>query len=71
MAKMLRITRRFYSENDLDDMGFQSRSTRWRMRRKGEFPDPVRLSTGRVAYVADQIDKLAAELSGQPLDDAA
>ncbi|MFK5977363.1 MAG: hypothetical protein QM488_00560 [Rhizobiaceae bacterium] len=40
----------FYSEHDLDAKGILSRATRWRMRQVGEFPEPVKISRGRVAY---------------------
>lgn len=46
----------FYSEHDLDALGILSRATRWRMRQKGEFPNPIKLSQGRVAYPAFTIE---------------
>ncbi len=37
----------FYSDKQLDIITSLSRATRWRMRRKGTFPNPVHLSKGR------------------------
>ncbi len=45
-----------YSEKQLDEMIPLSRSTRWRMRQAGEFPNPFPISKGRVAYEASAID---------------
>ena len=59
------IQRVFYSENDLDALGILSRPTRWRLRQTGEFPAPVRISKGRVAYPADAIKKWIAEHGGE------
>lgn len=33
-----------------------SRSTIWRMTRRGEFPSPVSLSPGRVGYRRDEVE---------------
>ena len=54
----------FYSERDLDKMGVLSRNTRYRMRLKGDFPPPVKLCAGRVAYPAKVIDNWIAERAG-------
>ena len=54
----------FLSEHDLDALGIVSRATRWRMRQTGEFPEPVRISRGRVAYPAAEINKWIAERTG-------
>lgn len=54
----------FYSEHDLDAKGILSRATRWRMRQVGEFPEPVKISRGRVAYPAAVIQKWIDERSG-------
>ncbi len=57
----------FYSDTDLDRLTTLSRATRWRMRQSGEFPEPVRLSLGRVGYPAKQIDDwIEARLKGEP-----
>lgn len=37
--------------------GNMSKATEWRMRRRGEFPEPVRISPGRVAWYEDEIDE--------------
>jgi len=34
-----------------------SRSTIWRLRRRGLFPEPIRISAGRVAWSANDIDE--------------
>ena len=49
------IERSFYSEKQLIQKLGLSRSTLWRMRRAGEFPNPVHISKGRVGYVAAQV----------------
>jgi prophage regulatory protein len=33
-----------------ETLGDLSSTTVWRMRRRGEFPEPIRLSPGRVGY---------------------
>jgi predicted DNA-binding transcriptional regulator AlpA len=43
-----------YSETDLDELGVLSRATRWRMRRRGEFPEPV-TAGGRKLYRAADV----------------
>lgn len=58
------LTRDFYSEKDLDHKGILSRATRWRMRQRGEFPSPVKISMGRVAYPAHEIDAWVKERTG-------
>ena len=45
----------FYSEKQLTEMGLASPMTRWRWRQAGEFPEPIKLSRGRVAYDADAV----------------
>lgn len=45
----------FYSERDLDALGLPCRTTRWRMRREGKFPEPIQISQGRKAYPAKAI----------------
>jgi predicted DNA-binding transcriptional regulator AlpA len=41
-------------------VGGLSLPTLWRMRQKGTFPEPVRVSPGRVAWYADEIDEWIA-----------
>lgn len=55
------LQKSFYSEHDLDEKGIASRATRWRMRQVGEFPNPVNISRGRVAYPAEVIEKWIAD----------
>lgn len=61
--RMIRVTiyRDFYSEKDLDQKGIATRVTRWRMRKNGDFPEPVKISPGRVGYPAAQVEKWVAE----------
>lgn len=43
-----------------------SKATEWRMRRRGQFPEPVRVSPGRVAWFEDEIDAwIASRSSGR------
>ena len=51
----------FYSEKQLDEITSLSKMTRWRLRRKGNFPGSVQLSAGRVGYSAKAIDEWIAE----------
>ena len=44
-------------------VGGMSKPTVWRMRRRGEFPEPVRISPGRVAWFSDEIDAWIASRS--------
>lgn len=43
-----------YSERDLDEHGILSRTTRWRLRREGRFPEPQRIG-GRLLYIGQEI----------------
>jgi prophage regulatory protein len=45
----------FISENDCQELTSLSRTTIWRMRKKGLFPEMVQISEGRKAYRKDQI----------------
>ena len=51
----------FYSERDLDAKGILTRVTRWRLRKRGLFPEPINLSEGRKAYPAEAIEKWVAD----------
>ena len=51
----------FYSDKQLDLVTSLTRVTRWRMRRKGMFPQPVKLSEGRVGYPKNLIDQWIQE----------
>lgn len=61
------MSKAFYSEKQLIQKLGISRSTIWRMRRAGEFPNPVGIGMGgRVGYPAAMIDEwIAARLEGQ------
>ena len=52
-----------YSENDLDQRGVLSRKTRWRLRRIGAFPEPVRAG-GRTLYRATDVHEWLADPEG-------
>ena len=41
-----------------------SGSTIWRLRRAGEFPNPVPISKGRVGFIRDEIDTWLRERAG-------
>lgn len=47
--------RRIIFESDLKRLVPLGRTTRWKMTQKGEFPAPVRLSSGRIGYFEDEI----------------
>jgi len=51
------VKKAFYSEKQLIEKLGLSRSTLWRMRRAGEFPNPVHISKGRVGYIASAVDE--------------
>ena len=38
------------------DIGNPSRSTLWRMWRKGDFPKPISISPGRVGWLKSEVD---------------
>ena len=38
-----------------------STTTIWRMRQRGEFPEPIRLSPGRVGYRRVEVEKWLAD----------
>ena len=44
------------NEPTLEDLTSLSRTTRWRMERRGEFPKRVRLSPGRVGWRQAEIE---------------
>jgi predicted DNA-binding transcriptional regulator AlpA len=46
---------RYVSPRQLQELTGLSEPTLWRMRRRGELPEPVRLSPGRVAWPEDVI----------------
>ena len=53
----------FLSEKELDKRGILTRTTRWRMRQKGQFPKPIKISARRTAYKLDDIEAWIAERS--------
>ncbi|MGE0450211.1 MAG: helix-turn-helix transcriptional regulator [Vicinamibacterales bacterium] len=48
---------RYISPRALMDATGLSEATLWRLRRRGELPEPVRLSPGRVAWPEDVITR--------------
>ena len=52
---------RFLSPKDVNRLTGLSLTTLWRMRRRGELPEPVRLSPGRVGWTEDAIAAWLAE----------
>jgi prophage regulatory protein len=46
-------------------VGNISSVTAWRMRRKKQFPEPVRITPGRVAWYADEIDSWIASRASE------
>lgn len=52
-----------YSKAKVVEITTLSATTIWRMMRKGEFPQSVRASMGRVAWYKSDIDKWIAERS--------
>jgi len=62
---MARMTDKvFFSEAELTEMGYGSRSTLWRLRQEGKFPKTVKISKGRAATPADWIENYHAKLVG-------
>jgi predicted DNA-binding transcriptional regulator AlpA len=48
--------RLLYSDHDLDRAGLLSRKSRWRLRREGRFPEPVKVGSRRL-YRAEDIHR--------------
>ena len=61
MLATARPDRQILRVADLEDMLNLSRTTIWRLRRAGEFPQPIRLSANAVGWTAEVIDKWLAE----------
>lgn len=53
----------FYSNADLDKLGIFSRRTRYRLRKKGEFPQPVQVG-GRQIWRREDIDEWKKDPNG-------
>ena len=49
-----------FSERDLDQNGILSRTTRWRLRRQGRFPEPRSIG-GRRLYLGAEIRRLLVD----------
>lgn len=47
-----------------------NRVTLWRLRSRGEFPQPVRLSPGRVGYLASAVEEWVAARAAASQTDA-
>ena len=54
--KALLTVAAFYSPKRTVERTTLSRTTLWRMVRRGDFPAPVRLSQGRVGFPADSVE---------------
>ena len=50
-----RTPRKIILDPEVKQVTGLSRPSRWRMAQRGEFPEPVRLSSGRVGYFQDEI----------------
>ena len=50
-----KIPRKIILDPEVKQVTGLSRPSRWRMAQRGEFPEPVRLSSGRVGYFQDEI----------------
>lgn len=56
-------------QRDVEKQTSLSRVTLWRMSKRGEFPQRVQLSPGRVGYNAAEVDSwLAARRSPEPTE---
>ena len=51
----------FITSREVADLTGLSEMTLWRMRRRGEMPEPVRLSPGRIAWRRGVIEQWLAE----------
>lgn len=47
---------RYITLGEVEKVHPVSRSTRWRMIKAGKFPQPVRISQGRIAWCAEEIE---------------
>ena len=56
------MTREFYSERDLDELGLYSKAHRERLIRAGKFPAPIRLGgrNGKRLYARETIEAFKA-----------
>ena len=49
--------RRILSSRDLDNRGIYSRVQRWRLIRKGDFPQPLILGKNRIGWFENEINE--------------
>jgi hypothetical protein len=55
------VTKEFYTENDLDELGLLSKPQRIRLRKAGLFPAPIKFTErGKCFYTKEQIDAIKA-----------
>lgn len=57
---------RLISADEVDLQHPVSRTTRWRMIKAGQFPSPVRISRGRVAWRESEVVRWLAERERVP-----
>ena len=48
---------RFISPKEAEKLLAVSRWTLWRLRRVGAFPKPVKVSPGRIAFMAEEVEE--------------
>lgn len=68
---MAREPERFLAWRQVKDLTGLGRTTTWRMRRAGDFPDPVPISPGRVAWRERDVAAWNASRGTTPKPDAA
>lgn len=59
------MEKKLLTENDLDEITTLSRTTRYRMRQEGLFPQPISISKRRVAYRANEIEDWIEKFSAK------
>jgi prophage regulatory protein len=57
VGEMAQITRSILSPKQVVERTGLSRVTLWRMGKKGEFPQRVQISEGRVGWYSDEVDE--------------
>ena len=62
------MKRKFLSTKQVVQATSLSRSTLWRKVQAGEFPKPISISIGRVAYIADEVEAWVNKISGERLE---
>lgn len=65
------MPQKLLSTKSVIDMTSLSRATLWRKVQAGEFPKPISISTSRVAFLADEVEKWIANLVNAQRGDSA